>query len=566
MSWVLGYVGNGNDTIVQKIQKVCKSRNETIKNGRLIVFTGEKNVHTGNAKAEPGSGFIAAGIGLQHNGNSFAILSNSDWQNKAADLQSLPEGHFIIIRWDENTISFYADAAGIRDLYIAPYENGYLFSTRLDWISCITGNTIDFHEFGSRWLLINQLSSSSILKNTVRVVRGMKAVISGNELDLSNNTSDESVYTDFNTGDFYTTMKALLLAPAESGMGTSLSLSGGFDSRVMLSLLQETEIPDLVLHTFGDPSHPDSVVAKRIAALYNLRHMQFTMPDEQHYGVDDLLDFAGQSLMGHPVSALRQLDNYRSLQEYAGVVVDGGFGEIWRREFLNRLLFQGKSLLKSRDPEAVLPYLRYPKADIFIPEINAMMEEGCLKNIEMLFNQRDNYKSDEDFIDSIARSYRLMNYYGQEQARVDNYITSYMPFAQHVLLKNLLTIPLSERKNGKMLKKFIARSANELTKIPLVKGNAAIPYGYPTLINRIYTKIKSRFNSSKNGNSNATFLQNHVHLIEEVIHSRSFRECAYYDNDSIVLLFERFNSGDYSAAAQLDWWLTFELFRRSADN
>ncbi len=69
------------------------------------------------------------------------------------------------------------------------------------------------------------------------------------------------------------------------------------------------------------------------------------------------------------------------------MIIDGGFGEIWRREFANRLLLLGRKALLEKDFKRIYSILKHNKADIFSEEVLKEMEKGTIEQIEKLFEE-----------------------------------------------------------------------------------------------------------------------------------------------------------------------------------
>lgn len=117
-----------------------------------------------------------------------------------------------------------------------------------------------------------------------------------------------------------------------------MSLSGGMDSKVILSYSLKIKEINFDTHTFGDPNHPDSEIARSIAKGFGIGHEQFNqgIPDAEK-SIEDIREYTSQTLVNNAASAVLQLQNYSYLKGRNVVLIDGGFGEIWRREFFYKL-------------------------------------------------------------------------------------------------------------------------------------------------------------------------------------------------------------------------------------
>ena len=55
--------------------------------------------------------------------------------------------------------------------------------------------------------------------------------------------------------------------------------------------------------------------------------------------VELIKNYSIQSIVTNPVSSMLNLRFYDRLSNQNRVIIDGGFGEIWRRAFANKLLY-----------------------------------------------------------------------------------------------------------------------------------------------------------------------------------------------------------------------------------
>ena len=138
---------------------------------------------------------------------------------------------------------------------------------------------------------------------------------------------------------------------------------------MLLSYLTRKNSDSWDTHTFGDPDHPDSQIATELLISLNRKN---EIIDEELPTFDQLIDlvktYSVQSILTNPVSSILNLRFYDRLVDQNRVIIDGGFGEIWRRAFANKLLMIGRNALLKKDSKMVSGYLRYNRADIFSEE------------------------------------------------------------------------------------------------------------------------------------------------------------------------------------------------------
>ena len=574
MSWIIGYIGNCSDSSIKKIETFAENKLVEYRENNFVVFAG------GNAKTclhlinnLANEKFISVGIGIKVDDNKTSFMKANDWKiiSNSSIARKLG-GHFINVRWNKNEIKIYTDALGLRDIYyIKVAKDQIIFSTRGDWLSRIIQAEINFKEFGSRWLLFNQLSAKSIFNNIVRINSGTSILINRLDFSLSIDKFNWLPNHDKNVisiVDYSRQLDELITFPFTTNQKVSLSLSGGMDSRLILSYLLNNGDKNWYSHTFGDYYHPDSIVAQRITSNWGIEHEKINMelPTADVF-LSELTEYVSLTNVNNAVSGYLQLRNYKNLIDRNEVIVDGGFGEIWRREFFNRLLIRGRKELVDRNIEGMIPYLRVHHANIFAEEIQKAFLTGCKEQLEDIISVLPKAESIgvENWIDLFSIKTRLLNYYSSAQIHLDSWVFSYMPFIQPSILKKLFSIPLAQRKNGKMFREIIKQNFKPLVKYPLAKGQFTHPFFLSTIQARIwntaYTKLKLKM---YNDRGTANLLNALLPYIQDTITSSSVKECSYYDYSKLLRLSNNLTKGtatDFDLY-ELDWWLAFELFRQ----
>jgi hypothetical protein len=509
------------------------------------------------------------GVGIIRRDNKLRLANNYEWKKyiSPGNLPGEISGHYVAFSWDAHEVKIETDKLGLRDIYYAEIPGGIIISTRVDWIAKYKKLEIGFSEFSTRWLLFNQISHNSIVKGCSRLVAGQKIRIDIKTLRiyrvtdsfkypaiLREKTSLDSILSEY------------LSIPDNEKKKLSLSLSGGMDSRVILSILLKMQLKDWDTHTFGTHSHPDSEIAEAITEKLNVPHFQI---DEKLPGPDETLcrlqEYTNTTLVNNPASAIKQLLNYSRLNSADSIITDGGFGEIWRREFLFKLQVKGKNAVINKDSKLILGHMKHFRADIFEENTNRLMEGSAIEQLNEMMGiiPSPSEIGIENWLDFFAIKTRLPNYYGHEQARLDEYVTSFMPFVQQDVLDLLFSYRVNQRKNGKLFRKILSGNCPALKTFPLVKGTIKNPFVLNSLQARIYSFIRKKF--SKNvyiNKNNIDFLNMFRDYLNDIINSRGFSNFEHYDHDKIKKLVGDFYKGNTSRANELDWFLSFELFRQ----
>ena len=560
MSWIFGYYGKGIGLRINPPEIPLYSFRES----SLILYAGG-NKQTCLSRSESlSSCWAVVGVGLIRSSEEYKILNIGSWDNFLGSRQINPNkinGHFAAIKYSDDELKFFTDELGLREIYIVQLPDGFGFTTRIDWLKYFINPELDLKEFGSRWLLQNQISRKSIIKNVIRLVCA-NATIKNNSLSIEQNLWQPDFEAKANAESLNSILKNILSIKDKK---ISLSLSGGLDSRLLLSYLlnKNSELWDT--HTFGDPNHPDSIIASELLTSLNRKNEiiddELTLKDEL---IEQIKTYSVQSIVTNPASSILNLRYYDRFSDHNRVIIDGGFGEIWRRSFANKLLYFGRNALMKKESKSVSGFLRYNRADILSEEALIEMARGMIEQFDILFEEMPDIKqiSPKSWVELFSIRTRLTNYYSPEQARVDQFVISFMPLVQRDVLTLLFGISDAEKKNGKMLKQLIKQNANVFTRQPLVKGNIIHPFNSSSLGARIHSRVKSKLGLSYQGKQPIE-LQNLLReFIGDVIKSSEVRNYKYYDRKKLGRIADDFLSKVNNFNSEVDWFLSFELFRQ----
>jgi hypothetical protein len=572
MSWFLGGIGNFNEDLFTDIQRLAPAHLFNIFSGEMFLIAGgipntfkyEINNHIINKK-----NWLQVGAGITREYPK-KFLSNSDWQNivdNNFEENVNIDGHYVLASWDNNKLIITTDRIGLRDFYFCKDEQGNIFfSTRIDWLARFVNTEIDFKEFGSRWLLFNQISIKSILKNITRVAGGNVLIIDRiqKKIDLKiNSWLPKLSGVDYSEENFYEDLKSLISFPMRDNK-LSLSLSGGLDSRVIFSYLVNQE-GNWDAHSFGSEKHPDFIIAKRIADDFKINHVHLDSPEQSSEEfLAELREYSSATVINTAASSLMQLGHYKLLQNSPEIIIDGCPGEIWRRQFFNRLSYFGKKFILNRDFKNIIKLITYHKADIFNDDVNELMLKGSEEQLKEIFEilPTPEIIGVENWIDIFAIKTRYPNYFLHEQARTDSIVLTYMPFTQISILENLLLMKYSLKKNARLLRKIISRNAPSLKKHPLVKGNIVHPFILTPLQTRLWSLAAKKLQRKiAEDNYRALTLKKLSDVINDFANSKSILKNSHYDERKLRNLFQSFNSNE-NAAYEIDWWLSLEMFNQ----
>ncbi len=556
MSWLFGYVGAVTPALRTKLQRLHEAPLFGSAGADHYVQAGGLSATCRGGLTHNGTGqWIVTGLGLDP--SQHCVLDDVAWQNvlsAAHPALDSVDGHFVAATVQGGAVGLYCDQLGTRTLHYASFAEGCAFSTRLDWLAKLPGGLdVDYEAFGSHWLAFNQLSTRS-------QVLGLSRLGPGGHLALRSGTRKayERVWTcSIGESDREGTAFARALAGycTPTGLGqVSLGLSGGLDSRILLALGARRT------HVFGPLDHPDVRIAQRIVSRMRIpqRHIH-----KAHWDADSALALLrARSRTTQVVSAassVLDMNYYARLHEEGLGIIDGGFGEVARRQFMNRLLRLGRGW---DDPAQVLPHISVERAAVFSKDATATMMRGAQEEIA---RQRDLLPSGldaENTVDLIGVRTRLPNFFGLEQNRLDGMGACYMPFAQPSVLRALFQVPLALRRNGKLFKQLIRSRCPSLARHPLVKDTTTFPFWLPTMGAILASRIKKKAGLAYLDPRPRQFLQTVKPFVLDLVHSDAVRTCAAYDVDQLHQIVLDYYGGQEALAGAVDWWLAFEMWRR----
>lgn len=575
MSWLFGAVhGSLSDQLTNRFRSIHASPKHTFVSPQIYVAAGgiDETCHCGRfptSESQSHSGWALVGTGIRLVGDRCAFLSSTDWgailMQPSPDLSSL-DGHFCIVRWNDDTFEVWTDEIGLRTLYVAPLEGGYCFSTRLHWLAQATGfSDVSFEELGANWLLANKMRYGCLVKGVTRVSPGGYATITARSFTWRTKSWLPQIADDEHSPLIHTLNGFSRPHIAEDKV-LSLGLSGGFDSRLLLSQLSVTSPSPFVLHTFGADENPDVAIAKRIAHDFKIHIDQYNEPLPP---LDDCVflmkQYVAQTCLIAPVSSLLKLRYYRSMHENKRLLIDGAYGEILRRQLGNSLIRKGKGVHRNCNPEAIFSMKELFRASIFLPDVEEIMRTSAMQEIAEVWQGMPSVDSIgiENFIDLVTIRTLAANSCPAPQDWIDSQILNYMPYTQPTLLRDVFRTPLRERRNARLARRVLADSCAALRNYPLAKEGTTYPYPFTTIPAWAWRKGKETLGMKFDEQYAKQLLLHTREFVQDMVRSAETKSFGAYDYPKVARTVEDFYRGSHQLASQVDWWLTFELWRRS---
>jgi hypothetical protein len=574
MSWLFAAVAERlGPHHLKQFQSVHASALQSFSSQSLYVAVGglEETARfhlTSPSPSEVPSGIAVVGTGIRLSEGFCEFLTTDEWakllSSPSPDLSSL-DGHFVALRWKGDTLEAWTDQIGLRTLYAAHIPEGHIVSTRLDWVARASGcSAIDVDQIGSSWLLTNQMAYTSQVHGVSRIGPGGVVRCTPRSLTFQSSAWTPE-FRDDPTASMMQRLEGLLAPRIESPRVLSLGLSGGFDCRLLLALLCKRQNP-FVLHSFGHPQDPDVVMAKRIAEGEGLAHAVFTGPPVDGQGfLARLQDYVAQVGIIAPASLLLKVQYYPQIHQQQRILIDGGYGEISRRQMGNRLLRRGPGVLRRGNPEDLFRLFRARRPSIFTREVEERMTAGARRELADVWHAMPPAKEigAENFVDLLSIRTRVANNGAPAQQWIDSQIVNYMPYAQPSFLREVFRTALRERRNGRLHRKLIRDVRPSLTSYPLTKEGVLYPYSLGTVPGWICRATMRAVGKKWVDDSPHTFLHHIREYVQDVAHSDIVRTCSLYDYRKVRHDVDSYYAGSSQLVETVDWWLAFELWRRS---
>ena len=207
-------------------------------------------------------------------GDKSAILIRSI-EKYGVDFMKYIKGNFIIVLFQKENFILFNDQMGIRKYFQAEKNNKIFFSNSFQHIQKFLSPTFSVVNFAQNALFNHYIEGSTIYKEISFSKRASRVQFYKGQLlkehyfDLTDFYYQEKrkIPSDSFSQKFLDIMKQYIQLPQVKG--TALTLTGGFDSRILLAALLHHKTKPIVFN-YGNPKSFDVVIAKEISKQYDL--------------------------------------------------------------------------------------------------------------------------------------------------------------------------------------------------------------------------------------------------------------------------------------------------------
>ena len=181
---------------------------------------------------------------------------------------------FGVLIGDPLGVTLQADSMGLRQLYHGSRPGIAALSTSAGLLARVLGGGLDHEAIAVQSRLGWQLGQRTLFADVTKLIPGARARLAQGQLDLEVPT--RSVPAPIDVDDAVEQAADLLTEALEHYLDDRpdavLQLTGGQDSRLLLSAIPADRRRGLCAMTLGGPGDPDVVTAATIAARYGMRH------------------------------------------------------------------------------------------------------------------------------------------------------------------------------------------------------------------------------------------------------------------------------------------------------
>ena len=423
-------------------------------------------------------------------------IVNSNYQNAAKNLTQL-DGAFAALYWDNSAhkLVVVTDILGMQPLYISRSSGLLLLASEIQSIAASGLISLDINPaaWGAFATFGHSLANHTFLKNVQRVPPGSILIYDPIQDKLETKTywqwpqpQPEIRLEDVDTTHLLELLEQNIKAYLVYHQPGTILLSGGFDSRLLLALLNKIGIkPEAVILAHEDEFFgADGIYATKIAKKLGISFQQIKS-DSSFFSSTKYLDYlmmnemTTKSLFLFISQVMQHLKpEMKIVWEgcYPGAILvpvgkqpSGGF-----REYLATLPMSTTS-----------PLWRGIKS-IFAPALAQQMYDGFL---EILEAEKSQYTNDGFGVSQFIVRNRTRNRIATNPLQVyANIVPTFTPGLTKDFWSIAASLPFEVKTNFRLYRQIFQQHFPEMLTVPFVSGGKLIPSQYFSLTHELLTK------------------------------------------------------------------------------
>ena len=404
---------------------------------------------------------------------------------------------FGVFRKSSDGVICATDLWGLKHLYSARQQGVVYVSTSAILLGLLTGNALDWDSLVNFSLSGFYLETTSLFQNVHKLNPGRLWRVKQGHIEEEcyyELEREQSLYPSLKAAadDGYEVLESIMETILEHKGQLDLDLSGGFDSRLIFCAFPKEYYHRLHTITLGTPTHPDYIIAKKIADKYNVSHQFVNLEEMNSSDIDAVIASAENNLlekdlMVNILSCI--LFNWVESHLSKGFRITGLNGEIARGFYYAGQTDHTGHIEKNIDQIIKWRIMINEKVDprIFKTSVYQKGFQNSVKRIHRLFEEYPGtfmQKSDWFYL------YQRMNRWsGSGLSAVCQHRHVIAPFFDRRFVTWAFKVPCEYKRQGRIIAEIMKRFNPDLASLNLAGGSCPSEIVQPTFLSGLKGKV-----------------------------------------------------------------------------
>jgi asparagine synthetase B (glutamine-hydrolysing) len=387
-------------------------------------------------------------------------------------------GSFNVAWWDEKNrrLVLATDKLGQRLLFYSQRNNGFAFASYLARIvaSGIPSKKINIEAFADLLNFEYILGERTLFKDIQTLPPGSVLIYENGQINIKpyfqlHRIEPHGRYDSSRLDELSDLFKTAVRRSIRTNVSTAIDLTGGLDSRCILSAAAHMQLP-VTAHTGGQTDSTDVILAKEAAAVTQIDHFFEPVTAEKMAAwLRPMVLYQGgmvASLHSHPCQHFEMAMPFNAAVQGIGISYVRGQ---WVTS--SDLVESNPKLIKKRLMERLLSSTakKNDLAMLWKPEFKQNGFQKSRGHLDEIFQQYIVYDRAIDIIDHVAWVERCRKFLNKAIFIVRGVREVYFPFLDHEFMIALARIPKSDRVSIKIQVDLIRRFFPKLLEVPWAK-------------------------------------------------------------------------------------------------
>jgi asparagine synthetase B (glutamine-hydrolysing) len=346
---------------------------------------------------------------------------------------------------ESREVLFLNDRLGYLPLYYYLSDEYFVFGSKIDCILSLKSHlSIQFDEVSIfEQLYFNQLiTDNTLIKNVKTISNASKLLLKNGSVsiakywnmgELFNQRSLNSKKESFDLLDD-AIKKSIHRIVSTAGSNINVSLTGGWDSRLILSYILNDMNKEFKLYSFGAKESSDILIPQEISIKEKLNYTPYIL--DQNYLTNHFLEFAKKTIELSAGARNYKRAHYLYSTKQIGVDSDSIMTGIFGDEVLKTGKPQGNAVLSNRTINLVEGGFDTTKFRNSVRHlIDSKTLDELLYRIDLLQARNAIYHPESERLIAFRFETNLRKYFGAEANSYNDFVYCYSPFIDYEFLK-----------------------------------------------------------------------------------------------------------------------------------